>query len=49
VTAEGIDRIVPNPRRSGPSPADLATEDTVQIRLPEGPADGTGRKGSTAR
>jgi hypothetical protein len=40
VTTETLDRLVPQPRRSGPAPADLATEETVQIRLPSGSADG---------
>jgi hypothetical protein len=49
VTADSIDRIIPQPRtqprRPGPSPADLAGEDTVQIRLP----DGKGGAGPAAR
>ena len=34
-------RLIPQPRRPGPPPADLASEDTVQIRLDRG-KDGTG-------
>jgi hypothetical protein len=57
VSPDDLDRIVPQPRRPGPSPADLASEETVQIRLPKGGADGgaedradgKGGKGSTAR
>lgn len=41
VTDEALDRLVPEPRRSEPSPADPAGEDTVQLRLPERP-DGKG-------
>ena len=44
LTEESLDRIVPHPRRLGPSPSDLATEDTVQIRLPD-QRDGKGPKG----
>lgn len=44
LTEDSIDRIVPHPRKLGPSPADLATEDTVQIRLPD-QRDGKGPKG----
>ncbi len=53
VAPESLDRIVPQPRRAGPPSADLAAEDTVQIRLPEGPADpppgGRRGRGSSAR
>ena len=45
--------VVPEPRRLGPSPADLTGEETVQLRLPQGsrPAgkDGRGGRGPTAR
>ena len=55
VTTSDIDRLVPEPR--GPRPADLAGEDTVQLRLSAGgdarsndPSEGRGDgKGSTAR
>jgi hypothetical protein len=43
VTEDSIDRLVPQPRRSGPAPADLEGEDTVQLRLPER-EDGKGPK-----
>lgn len=34
VTGETLDRLVPEPRRTSPSPADLAGEDTVRLRMP---------------
>jgi hypothetical protein len=40
VTSDSLDRIVPSPRRPGPAPADLATEETVQLRLPAGKSSG---------
>jgi hypothetical protein len=58
VSEDDLDRLVPRPR--GPAPADLGTEDTVQLRLRGEPtsratpratvrADRAGRKGPKAR
>lgn len=52
VSREGIDRLVPEPRRAGPTPADLAGEDTVAVRLPDALTERKDRKrgkGSSAR
>jgi hypothetical protein len=52
VTKDAIDRLIPEPRRAGPTPADLAGEDTVALRLPDGltePKDRKRGKGSSAR
>lgn len=49
VDEDAIDRLVPQPRRSGPSPADLAGEDTAQLRLPDGSVERKGGKGPKAR
>jgi Family of unknown function (DUF6350) len=45
VDGSTIDRLVPEPRRVGPTPADLGGEDTVQLRIPPRESG----KGPTAR